>query len=220
MRPVILWGAKGQAKVVREALLGTEYTVVAVFDSDPACPPPFADLPLRHGWQGFEDWQAAAGHLSGCLAVVCIGGDRGLARVELQRELARRGFAPLTVVHRRAFVAADAVLQPGCQILAQAAVCSGATLAEACIINTSASVDHDCRLEFGVHIGPGATLAGCVHAEAYSTIYSGAVVMPRLRIGEGAVVGAGAVITHDVPPYTVVAGVPARELRKLPRSGS
>jgi phosphonate metabolism protein (transferase hexapeptide repeat family) len=41
----------------------------------------------------------------------------------------------------------------------------------------------------------------------------GAVVMPGIRIGNGAVVGANAVVTKDVPSYSVVAGVPARFLR-------
>ena len=41
----------------------------------------------------------------------------------------------------------------------------------------------------------------------------GAVIMPGLHIGNGAVIGANAVVTHDVPPYTIVTGVPARTLR-------
>jgi phosphonate metabolism protein (transferase hexapeptide repeat family) len=41
----------------------------------------------------------------------------------------------------------------------------------------------------------------------------GAVIMPGLHIGNGAVIGANAVVTHDVPPYMIVTGVPARPLR-------
>lgn len=40
-----------------------------------------------------------------------------------------------------------------------------------------------------------------------------AIILPGVTIGDGAIVGAGAVITHDIPPYAVVAGVPAKILR-------
>jgi acetyltransferase-like isoleucine patch superfamily enzyme len=41
----------------------------------------------------------------------------------------------------------------------------------------------------------------------------GAVILPGITVGKGAQVGAGAVVTADVPPYAVVAGNPARLLR-------
>ena len=41
-------------------------------------------------------------------------------------------------------------------------------------------------------------------------IAAGAIVLHKVRIGDGAVIGAGAVVTHDVPPYAIVAGVPAK----------
>ena len=44
----------------------------------------------------------------------------------------------------------------------------------------------------------------------------GATVLPGVRIGRGAVVGAGAVVSKDVPPYAVVVGVPARIQRYRP----
>lgn len=44
-------------------------------------------------------------------------------------------------------------------------------------------------------------------------IGAGAMIKPEVTLGHGAVVGAGALVTKDVPPYTIVAGIPARKLR-------
>ena len=48
---------------------------------------------------------------------------------------------------------------------------------------------------------------------AWADVGVNAVVLPGVTIGNGAIVGAGAVVTRDVPPFAVVAGVPARFIR-------
>lgn len=48
-----------------------------------------------------------------------------------------------------------------------------------------------------------------------ASIGSGATILARVTIGENAIVGAGSVVTRDVPPNTIVAGNPARVLRKI-----
>ena len=78
------------------------------------------------------------------------------------------------------------------------------------IVNTAASVDHECRVGAGAHIGPGVRLAGRVAVGERAFIGTGAVILPRLTIGCDATVGAGAVVTTDVPAGAVVTGVPAR----------
>lgn len=46
-------------------------------------------------------------------------------------------------------------------------------------------------------------------------IGAGAIILPGVTIGDGAIIGAGSVVTKDVPPYTIVAGVPAHQIRIL-----
>jgi UDP-2-acetamido-3-amino-2,3-dideoxy-glucuronate N-acetyltransferase len=60
--------------------------------------------------------------------------------------------------------------------------------------------------------GQWACVATCVKRGA--TIGSGATLLGGITVGEHAVVGAGSVVTRDVPPWTIVAGNPARVLRR------
>lgn len=48
-----------------------------------------------------------------------------------------------------------------------------------------------------------------------ASIGSNATILCGVTIGEGAIVGAGSVVTHDVPPYTIAAGNPARVLKQI-----
>ena len=76
----------------------------------------------------------------------------------------------------------------------------------------------------GHHIGPSELRAG-QHDPAPITVGDGAwigaraIIMPGVTIGAGAVVAAGAIVTRDVDPDTLVAGAPAREIRKLEPGG-
>ena len=54
-----------------------------------------------------------------------------------------------------------------------------------------------------------------VHIEDHVWVGAGALLLPGVRIGSGSVVAAGAVVTRDVPAHTVVAGVPARVIKRL-----
>jgi acetyltransferase-like isoleucine patch superfamily enzyme len=63
-----------------------------------------------------------------------------------------------------------------------------------------------------------AEVGGPVAIEDYAYVGSHAIVLPSVRIGHGGVVGAGSVVTHDVEPFTFVAGVPARFVRRRPET--
>ena len=211
---VLLWGATGQAKVLRECLSQAGHVVVALVDSDPSVPPPWPGAVVLNGISGFEAWCESRHELPSFL--VAVGGDRGRERLALHGALVAAGLRSLSVQHPTAFVAGDAVLGEGCQVLAMSAVAVQAVLGRSCIVNTGAVVEHECRLGEGVHVGPGARLAGAVSVGDCSFIGAGAVVLPHVDIGRDATVGAGAVVLVDVPAGATVAGNPARLLMSRP----
>jgi sugar O-acyltransferase (sialic acid O-acetyltransferase NeuD family) len=210
-KPLVIWGASGHAKVLREFLCPELHRLTAVFDNA-ANASPFEGVPFYRGNEGFVEWVKKA-RPDLCAGIVAIGGARGLDRVALQLLMRDHGLELIRAIHPTAFVARDAVLGEGCQVLIRAVVGVEVQMGAACIINTAASVDHECILEDGVHVAPGATLTGCVKVGRYSMIAAGAVVLPRIIIGANAIVGAGSVVTRDVPDNAVVVGSPARVVR-------
>ena len=209
MPDIILWGATGQAKVLHEALQDTGIAVAAIVDNR-ELPSPVPGVPVLTGDPGLEAWLARHKQSPELLFAIAVGGSRGVDRLKLFDLMKARGLRPHTIIHRTAFVAADARLGEGCQVLAMAAVCAQARLGNLVIVNTAASVDHDCVIGDGAHIAPGAHLAGEVVVGPRAFVGIGAAVLPRLRIGEDAIVGAGAVVTRNVPAGATVVGNPAR----------
>jgi sugar O-acyltransferase (sialic acid O-acetyltransferase NeuD family) len=219
MKKCVFWGATGQAKVLWELLSYEGHQVIAIFDNNPDINElsPMKNVPIYHGQAGFLEWKRSVtgrGRAEEIHGLVAIGGGRGKDRMEIQVFFREHGIHLFTAIHPRAFVARDAVLGMGCQILANSAVASEASLGEACIVNTAASVDHDCLLGNGVHIGPGARLAGQVRIGDYSFVGTGAIVLPRINIGKNVIVGAGAIVTKDIEDNLTVVGNPARPLIK------
>jgi sugar O-acyltransferase (sialic acid O-acetyltransferase NeuD family) len=210
---VIIWGAKGHAKVLAELFALTSRRVIALFDNDKRAQSPLTGVPLAIGWAGFCTWMKE--HMGSELAfAIAIGGDRGHDRIQIAARLVEAGLSPAELIHPSAYVSPTARLATGCQALARCTVGIDVQLAEQCIVNTGAVIDHECELERGVHIGPGAALAGCVAVGECTFIGTNATVLPRIRIGRHATVGAGAVVTKDVPDYSIAYGVPARVRNK------
>jgi sugar O-acyltransferase (sialic acid O-acetyltransferase NeuD family) len=210
---IILWGGTGQAKVVRPIIESRGSRVVAVFDDTPDLPPPFPDVPLYCGMDGFREWlrsQSRDGEFGFCIA---IGNPHGRVRMKYHELLVAAGLIPVTVAHRSAQIAANAVGH-GCQFMAGSIVNPEARLGNQCIINTKASVDHECILADGVEIAPGATLCGLVVLGTGVWIGAGATVLPRVHVGEDSIVGAGAVVNKNVPAGVTVVGVPAKPVQR------
>lgn len=117
----------------------------------------------------------------------------------------------------------------------------GAKIGKNCKISTHTFICEGVTIEDNVFVGHGVTFINDRYPRATNqkgelqteedwallptivkrgtSIGSGSTILGDVTIGEGAMVGAGSVVTRDVPPYTVVAGNPARVLRELPVVG-
>ena len=105
-----------------------------------------------------------------------------------------------------------------CKIQSHTFICEGVTIEDAVFVGHHVCFINDLdpratRLDGGMKSRDDWTLAE-TRVRHGASIGSGALIMGGLEIGEGALIGAGAVVTRDVPAGAVVAGVPARLVRR------
>lgn len=207
-RPWIVLGGGGHARVVVDVLRACGAELLG-FTDRVRCP----DLADGVPWLGGEDALAAYPADSVYLAVgVGAIGDSSTRR-RLFLEVQERGYECPPLKHPRAVVSPDAQLAEGAQVMAGAVIQPGCRIGPNSIINTRASVDHDCVIGAYVHVAPGATLSGGVVVGDGAHIGVGATVIQGVHIGASSVVGAGAVVLSDPCGATVV-GVPAKPMKR------
>jgi len=81
------------------------------------------------------------------------------------------------------------------------------------ILNLGVTVGHDCVLEDYVTISPGVYISGNVHIGEGTDIGTGSSIIQGVRIGSWSIVGAGAVVTRDLPDNCTAVGVPAKVIK-------
>ena len=128
----------------------------------------------------------------------------------------------------------NARIEPGAIIREQVSIGDNAVIMMGAILNIGAVVGPGTMIDMGAvlggratvgsrcHVGAGAVLAGVIEPASATPVIveddvligANAVVIEGVRIGRGAVVAAGAVVVNDVPENAVVAGCPARVIKR------
>lgn len=206
-RGLILLGAGGHARVVLDLALLLDREVLGLLDDNPALKGKVLD-----GSSVLDRVDALCRFDPERVALVNAVGSTGLPteRAKLFERGVATGFVFATLVHPSAVVSRSAVLGAGVGVLAGAIIGPAATLGEDVLINTRASVDHDCRVGPHTHLAPGVTLCGGVRIGEGCHVGSGATIIQGITIGANVLVAAGAVVTRDIPDGQRVAGVPAK----------
>jgi len=208
MRPeIIIIGAGGHAKVCIEILhdSGNEIAFCVAGSSSP-----------EH-----------------CLGIPVLKGDENLLRLreegywklfvaigsnQLRDNLSvlwvEKGHQLVNAISSHAIVSKSVNLGNGIALMAGSAINANTTIRDLAIINTGATVDHDCSIGRAVHIAPQCALAGNVAVGDRSFLGIGSMVVPGVSIGCNSTVGAGSVVLSNLDNDSRVAGVPARNLNK------
>jgi sugar O-acyltransferase (sialic acid O-acetyltransferase NeuD family) len=139
--------------------------------------------------------------------ISCVGYPEG------RKALAERAepfLQPATIIHPRAWVPQSVVVGAGSVILAGVCVSPLAVFGRHTYISHGALIGHDARVEDYVSVMPGASVSGDTVLGEGCLIGANATVLEKVTIGARAKIGAGAVVTGNIPSDVTAKGIPAR----------
>lgn len=187
-------------------------------------PVDFPDATVFTGGSGlkivFGDWKAIApvleAHAADIETLVVENDARNSAIPLLDKKNINARIEPGAIIRDQVEIGDAAVIMMGAVINIGAVIGAGTMIDMGAVLGGRAIVGKNC------HVGAGAVLAGVVEPASATPVIvednvligANAVVIEGVRIGEGAVVAAGAVVVGDVQPGDVVAGTPARVIKK------
>ncbi len=146
----------------------------------------------------------------------CLGLGNPLLRYQLCKQFLQIGGMLTSVISPRADIGQfDNDIGAGCCILPGAVITTSVTVGKGSLINPNATISHDSVLGDFVEVSPGVNVTGNCHVGDFSFLGSNSVLLPKVSIGKNVIVGAGAVVTKNVPDNCLVVGVPAAIRKRL-----
>ena len=210
LKKTFIWGGKSKLRILIPYLTAMGRKPDYVFD------PYLVNLDFEIEGKLFNNKKDILGIASMCDSfVIAIGGEYGAERYNIAKLLKEKyNLKPLNMINNKSYICSTAKYGEGLMMMPGSVLHSYSVVGDQCIINTNASVDHECQLGNGVHIMGGAVVTGRVKIKDFATIGSNAVILPDIEIGEGSMIGAGAVVTKNVKNGETVLGVPARKYER------
>jgi acetyltransferase EpsM len=121
-----------------------------------------------------------------------------------------------SVIHPTACIARDVTIGPGSFIASHVTIQPGARLGKVVTIRAGASIGHDAEIGDFVYVGPNATLCGRAILEEGAHMGPNSVLLDRRIVGAYCLVGIGAAVMKNFPPFSVLSGNPARRTSSVP----
>ena len=141
--------------------------------------------------------------------------DSPAVRQKLYGLYSQHGFTFASLISPQARISSTTRVGVGAFIQWNAHLSAGVNVGRFVRLNIGANLMHDVRVGDFSTIAPNACILGNVHVGSLCYIGANSTILPGITIGDGSIVGAGAVVTRDVAPMTVVAGNPAKILRRI-----
>lgn len=126
------------------------------------------------------------------------------------------GFQAATLIHPSATFGADVHVGAGSVICSNVSITTNVRIGRHAHLNLNSTIGHDVYIADYVSINPLVAISGNVTIEQGCQLGTHCAILQGLKIGPGAIVGAGAVVTKDVNSEQTVVGIPARPI--LPAS--
>ena len=207
MKRLAILGASGHGKVIADAALLSNWDEIIFYDDSSL------ERKLNGHWPIVGNTRDLLARLQNFDGVI-VGIGNNQIRLDKTREFLYAGLPVVSIIHPAAVISPFVSIGYGSAILANSVVQVDVSVGCAAIINTSSSVDHDCELADGVHVCPGAHLAGGVYVGEKSWIGIGSSIKQLIRVGANVTIGSGAAVVADIADSLIVAGVPARILSR------
>jgi UDP-N-acetylbacillosamine N-acetyltransferase len=208
MKKLIIIGAGGHGRVVADCAQqqGTYSQIIFLDDC-------FYERKENSEWQVIGSVKDFPQYIDEADFVVAIGDNRLRKKILTQLKQAKANIVSL--IHPTAAVSPHTFIGKGVVVFANAVINIGTSIADGCIINTGAIVDHDCELHQCVHVSPGVSIAGGVHIAQLSWIGIGSTIVECITLADNTQVGAGGVVTQSTQANSLYIGVPAKRVRSL-----